>query len=231
MSAGVSATQMEFHDSDFSFLKTGTSAGSSIWNFHHGFKSNSSLTKMSALAPQESSMIPLHYIEEVDDAPEDNFLDRNDDEYVEEPKPAPSSTNAKTTRAKRPRDDDDLFEAEEEEEEEAPAEPEEEEKVPRNARGRQIVDITEYLCLPQSDAAVKLGLPVSTLSKRWKEAAKNRKWPFRKVSKIDKEIAQLLQGVPQDGEEAGALTPELEHQIGVLLRQRQDELRRVSIRL
>ena len=131
-----------------------------------------------------------------------------------------------------------------------PAAAEEEEKVPRNARGRQIVDITEYLCLPQSDAAVKLGvrirarplsgrvrlticlqLPVSTLSKRWKEAAKNRKWPFRKVSKIDKEIAQLLQGVPQDGEEAGALTPELEHQIGVLLRQRQDELRRVSIRL
>ncbi len=37
------------------------------------------------------------------------------------------------------------------------------------------MDITEYLCLPQSDAAVKLGLPVSTLSKRWKEAAKNRK--------------------------------------------------------
>ncbi len=40
---------------------------------------------------------------------------------------------------------------------------------------KQHVDITEYLCLPQSDAAVKLGLPVSTLSKRWKEAAKNRK--------------------------------------------------------
>lgn len=96
---------------------------------------------------------------------------------------------------------------------------------------RQYVDITEYLTLPQSDAAVKLGLPVSTLSKRWKESAKNRKWPFRKVSKIDKEIATLLQFVPQTGPEAGHLSPDIEQQLGSLLRQRQDELRRVTIRL
>lgn len=120
---------------------------------------------------------------------------------------------------------------------------------------RQVVDITEYLCLPQSDAAVKLGLPVSTLSKRWKEAARNRKWPYRKVrdksicpcvffanvvcfvsfliqvSKIDKEIATLLQLVPTTGPNAGVLTGDIENQLRPLLRQRQEELRHVSIRL
>ena len=101
----------------------------------------------------------------------------------------------------------------------------------RTIRGKNIVDITEYLCLPQSDAAVKLGLPVSTLSKRWKEAAKNRKWPFRKVSKIDKEIALLLSSVPQEGPEAGQLSNDLEYQIGLLLKTRSDELRRITIRL
>lgn len=83
---------------------------------------------------------------------------------------------------------------------------------------RHFVDITEYLCLPQSDAATKLGLPVSTLSKRWKEAARNRKWPFRKVAKIDKEISAVLRGVPQG---TGTLPPEVEDQLGELLRQRQ----------
>ena len=74
-------------------------------------------------------------------------------------------------------------------------------------------------------------LPVSTLSKRWKEAAKNRKWPFRRVAKIDKEISQLLQGVPSTGPTAGVLDDALESQLGELLKQRQIELKRVVIRL
>ena len=97
--------------------------------------------------------------------------------------------------------------------------------------GKTVVDITEYLNLPQSDAAAKLGLPVSTLSKRWKEAAKNRKWPFRKVAKLDKEIAALLQAVPQSGVEAGILPGEVETQLTAMLKERAVDLRKISIRL
>jgi DNA-binding transcriptional regulator YiaG len=40
----------------------------------------------------------------------------------------------------------------------------------------KFVDISEYLNLPQSKVAKTLGIPSSTLSKRWKEAARARKW-------------------------------------------------------
>jgi hypothetical protein len=56
------------------------------------------------------------------------------------------------------------------------------------------VDLTEFLALPQNDAAKMIGVPTSTLSKRWKEVIDNRKWPYRTVGKIDKEIQQLLEG-------------------------------------
>ncbi len=59
------------------------------------------------------------------------------------------------------------------------------------SKAQQFVDITEYLVLPQSDAAKKLTIPASTLSKRWKEAVRKRKWPYRMVCKIDKEIMTL----------------------------------------
>jgi hypothetical protein len=64
-------------------------------------------------------------------------------------------------------------------------------------RGQNYVDITEYLNMPQADAAKKLGIPPSTLSKRWKEAVRKRKWPYRMICKIDKEIMNLLNKVPQ----------------------------------
>jgi len=38
--------------------------------------------------------------------------------------------------------------------------------------GQSYVDITEYLNMPQSEASKKLGIPTSTLSKRWKEAVR-----------------------------------------------------------
>lgn len=116
--------------------------------------------------------------------------------------------------------------------------------------GKHFVDITEYLCLPQSDAAVKLGLPgeratkkemgfvfqcsrcpVSTLSKRWKESAKTRKWPFRKVAKLDKEIAAVLTAVPQTGVDAGELPPAVEEQLTAMLKERAFDLRKISIRI
>ena len=69
--------------------------------------------------------------------------------------------------------------------------------VPGTKTGQTYVDITEYLNMPQSEAAKKLGIPTSTLSKRWKEAVRGRKWPYRMICKLDKEIMTLLHNVPQ----------------------------------
>eukprot|EP01114_Cavostelium_apophysatum_P017430 TRINITY_DN5173_c0_g1_i1.p1 TRINITY_DN5173_c0_g1~~TRINITY_DN5173_c0_g1_i1.p1 ORF type:complete len:233 (+),score=38.25 TRINITY_DN5173_c0_g1_i1:141-839(+) len=114
--------------------------------------------------------------------------------------------------------------------------------VPSNSSTKQIatkategdkenfIDITEFLNLPQTEAAKKLGVPTSTLSKRWKEAAVNRKWPYRTVAKLDKEIMTLLHNIPQ-GPDAPPLPAEIEASLGILLRKRQDELRTVVIRL
>jgi len=97
-------------------------------------------------------------------------------------------------------------------------------------RGQAYVDITEYLNMPQAEAAKKLGIPPSTLSKRWKEAVRKRKWPYRMICKIDKEIMTLLHNVPQ-GANAPPLPEEIESALGHLLRKRQEELRPVVIRI
>jgi len=97
-------------------------------------------------------------------------------------------------------------------------------------KGQAYLDITEYLNMPQSEAAKKLGIPPSTLSKRWKEAVRKRKWPYRMVGKIDKEIMTLLHNVPQ-GANAPPLPEEIEQALGNLLRRRQEELRPVVIRI
>jgi len=96
--------------------------------------------------------------------------------------------------------------------------------------GQHFVDITEYLNLPQTTAAKKLGVPTSTLSKRWKEAVRKRKWPYRTVCKLDKEITTLLHNIPQ-GQNAGSLPEEVEETLSILLRKRQEELRPVVIRI
>ncbi len=57
--------------------------------------------------------------------------------------------------------------------------------------GRRVVDLTPYFLMSQAKAAAALGIPVSTLSKRWGEAANKRKWPYRKVLFIDLLIEKL----------------------------------------
>lgn len=38
---------------------------------------------------------------------------------------------------------------------------------------------------------------VRLIASRWKEAVRNRKWPYRTISKLDKEIMTLLHNIPQ----------------------------------
>ena len=94
--------------------------------------------------------------------------------------------------------------------------------------GERYAEITEYLKLPQMEAAKRLGIPISTLSKRWKEVVRGgRKWPYRAVRKLDTEIMTLLHNVP-DG---GTLPKELEQQLAELLAKRNRALQPVVIRI
>lgn len=94
------------------------------------------------------------------------------------------------------------------------------------------VDVTPFLILPQHEAARRLGVPCSTLSKRWKEASVNRKWPYRIVCKLDKEITTLLKNVENAANNQSApLSPAVEENLGLLLKRRQEELRTVVIRI
>jgi hypothetical protein len=98
--------------------------------------------------------------------------------------------------------------------------------VPLNDDGAQYIDITQYMCMPQSKAAKALGIPASTLSKRWKEATNDRKWPYRVLSKLDKRISTLLQNLRLNPESA-----DLEKQVAALIGERQKYLQQVAIRL
>jgi hypothetical protein len=101
------------------------------------------------------------------------------------------------------------------------------EDPPRHAT----IDITPYLAMPQVKAAEILGMPASTLSKRWKEAVGgDRKWPFRIVRKIDKQIMTLLLNVPSEAD-APPITPELEASLAAMVAKRDAALAPVAIRL
>ena len=102
-------------------------------------------------------------------------------------------------------------------------------KSPNRLRpGHSYVDIAEYLSMAQAKAANKLHLPPSSMSKRWKESVgPNRKWPYRILCKIDKEITVLLHNIPP-----GTAPPrELGERLDDLMRQREYQLRPASIRI
>lgn len=105
--------------------------------------------------------------------------------------------------------------------------------VPGSKSGQTYVDITDYLNMPQSEAAKKLGIPTSTLSKRWKEAVRGRKWPYRMICKLDKEIMTLLHNVPQGANGTGGppFPEDIENTLTRLIRLRNEELKSVVIRI
>jgi len=93
----------------------------------------------------------------------------------------------------------------------------------------EYIDVAPFVTFPQHEAARRLGIPSSTLSKKWKDATINRKWPYRALAKIDKEITTIMHNIPKNSD--GTLDPELEEQLAVLLRKRQGEARAVIIRM
>ena len=62
---------------------------------------------------------------------------------------------------------------------------------PSELENYKSVDITHLLQLPQTTAAQRLGIAQSTLSRRYYSAT-GKIWPYREVSKIDREIAELI---------------------------------------
>jgi len=98
--------------------------------------------------------------------------------------------------------------------------------ITKNSQKNDYIDVTPYITLSQEDAAKKLGIPSSTLSKRWREATMNRKWPFRSLCKFDREIKTLLHNI-----KAGCpMDPQVEASLGLLLKKRQEESRVVFIK-
>lgn len=88
-------------------------------------------------------------------------------------------------------------------------------------------DITPFITLSQERAAKKLGIPKSTLSKRWREATCNRKWPYRQLCKVDREIKTLIHNMQNLG---GGADSQLQANLATLMRLRQEESRSVLIK-
>ncbi len=94
-----------------------------------------------------------------------------------------------------------------------------------------MVDVTEYLSLPQSEAGVKLGIPASTLSKRWKAGVNGRKWPHRRIEKLNKRIKALEEEKEEEEEEEeGEFSPEDQRALDALRQQRKEQLKQKTIK-
>lgn len=88
------------------------------------------------------------------------------------------------------------------------------------------VDITDLLSLPQKDAAARLGISESMLCKRFKECTR-RKWPYRYLRKVEKQISQLQ----EQRHVTGFLTAEENNRLESLVQEREDCLAPVRIRV
>lgn len=97
--------------------------------------------------------------------------------------------------------------------------------VPRDSQSAY-VDITDLLSLPQKDAAARLGISESMLCKRFKECTR-RKWPYRYLRKVEKQISQLN----EQRQVTGYLTHEESARLEGLMQERDDCLAPVRIRV
>jgi len=95
--------------------------------------------------------------------------------------------------------------------------------------GHSYVDVTPYLDLSQNEAAKKLNIPSSTLSKRWREATVGRKWPYRNIAKVEKEIQTLLKNAPN--QDSTKLPAHMQDTLARLMKRKVEECRQVYIRL
>lgn len=68
----------------------------------------------------------------------------------------------------------------------------------REYKKKELVIRPELMQMKQAKAAVKLGIPPSTFSKRWRESLPERKWPYRIHKKVEKSI-QMLKVLQQKG--------------------------------
>jgi len=102
--------------------------------------------------------------------------------------------------------------------------------------GYKYINVTPYLHLPQHEAAKELGVPSSTLSKRWREATMNRNWPHRILRKLDKQIHLLIKNAYNIGncpfrEGDDSQSQQHERNLGYLLAKRREEAKVVFVRL
>jgi len=103
----------------------------------------------------------------------------------------------------------------------------------RNSVGYKYVNVTPFLHLPQHEAAKELGVPSSTLSKRWREATMNRNWPHRILRKLDKQIHLVLKNRTSSPNGTHTLENEIDitQNLPYLLAKRREEAKVVYVRL
>lgn len=53
-----------------------------------------------------------------------------------------------------------------------------------------LLDITELLHLPQNEAAARLNMSNATFSKRFRQSNENKRWPFRALQVIEKQLKE-----------------------------------------
>jgi len=97
----------------------------------------------------------------------------------------------------------------------------EEERRPSMSEKTTLTIEKDLLKLKQSEAARVLGIAPSTFSKRWRESLPNRKWPYRKHTKLQKSIKMLL-GMKKKGHDVS-------RDMQVLLDQREENLQTAKI--
>jgi len=91
---------------------------------------------------------------------------------------------------------------------------------------KKLVDISHLFQHSQRKAAGYLGIPNSTLNKKWRTATKNRKWPYRILNKLDKRIDTLSKNIPFAGAD---LFPSMVSELSMLINQRNEECKPLFI--